>query len=122
MSLNNYLLLVLVVLCFSCKDNRNANAVEALIKNKLEERLAEYERIRKEKCQEEIMTAASLIVDSILIKEAKASKDTLKRPAKPPKPPKPEIRTLIDSTPIAPILQKKKDSLLNIEQGIRNKE
>lgn len=106
---------MLFLLCMSCKDDRNANAVEALIETTLTERLAEYERIRKEKCREEILTEAGLIVDSILIKEAREAKDTLKRPPKPTRPTKPEIRTLIDSTPLAPIIQKKRDSLGKLE-------
>lgn len=103
--------LLFSLLFVSCKDERNARAVEALVQEKLQERLTEYERILVKKCQDEILAEASKIVDSILIKEAKLSKDTLNRPAKPAKPGKPNIITVLDSTPIAPILPSQKDTL-----------
>ena len=100
-----YILLIPLFLV-SCKDDRNERAVEALIQEKLEERLTDYEEILMRKCREEILAQAGKIVDSILISEARLAKDTLDRPAKPERPEKPDIKTVLDSTPIAPIIEK----------------
>lgn len=110
MIIKKYIFLLLVICCISCKDDRNARAVETLIQSSLEERLAEYERILMKKCQDEMLEEASRIVDSILITEARLSRDTVNRPRKPPKPERPEVKTAIDSTPIAPFIKPERDS------------
>lgn len=89
----------------SCLQERDRSAeVEALIQETIEERLANYERIRRERCREEILDEANRITDSLLIEEARSQKDTLDRPPRPARPQKPEIRQLEDTTPVKPLL------------------
>lgn len=106
-------LLGLVVISFAFQKGENSEKTvitkEMLIKERLERRIAEYEKNVSEKCQERIMERATEMVDSILIARAKASRDTIAKPPRPARPLRPEFRSPTDSTPIAPLL--KNDSL-----------
>ena len=85
--------------------------VERLIKEMTEERLANYERIRTERCREGILDEATRIVDSLLIEEARKKKAFSDRPEIPSKPDRPEIVQLQDTTPLEPLLSEQ-DSLI----------
>ncbi len=85
-------------------DERDEAAIQAAIQESYEAKVALYIKGRKERCLEEIYEEANLIVDSILLQDARRKRDTLGKPQRPVKPIKPEIKTVIDSLPIAPLL------------------
>ena len=91
------------------KDDRNKNAVQAVIEEEVNNRVQNYRQVRMERCFDKALEEASRLADSILIREARLERDTLGKPPKPVKPEKPEIKTLLDSTPIRPLLDR--DSL-----------
>lgn len=99
------ILLLAIGLSSACLRERDRSAeVQALIEQTVEERLANYKRIRMERCRENIIKEANRIVDSLLIVEARREKDTLQRPPKPARPEKPELKTLDDTTKVKPLL------------------
>lgn len=99
---------VLPLLSGCGEDDRNKNAVRAIIAEEVEKRVQNYRSVRMQRCYEKILEEASQQADSILILEARLERDTLGKPPKPAKPEKPKIKTLLDSTPIVPLLQGKK--------------
>ena len=106
--------LVLIWFFRAQRNNEDAEAVQAMIEETLQERLKNYREIRAKICRNKVQEAATVIADSILIEEARMKKDTLLKPPKPEKPQKPEIKTVIDSVPVAPFLRKdslQKDSI-----------
>lgn len=88
------------------EDNRNKLAVEQVIAEKVAERVANYRKNRLERCQEAAINEANTIADSLLLLEARLTRDTASKPLKPNKPEKPEIKILTDSTPIAPLIRR----------------
>jgi hypothetical protein len=91
----------------SCEeDKRNEIAVERVIKEEVDKKIANYIRTRNKRCLDKAIDEANEIADSILLTEARLARDTADKPPKPVKPEKPEIKTLLDSTPIAPIISK----------------
>jgi hypothetical protein len=101
-----YIILAGVILITSAclKNTKDSDAVQAAINKRLEERFEDYKRIRLKRCMEDVLEEANLIVDSIMLLEARMAKDTLYKPLRPDKPEKPEIKTILDTLPIAPIL------------------
>lgn len=95
---------------FDQSNDKDAIAVEAKIQETLKERLLSYEEIRRKACKKEVLEAASDLADSILIAQARINKDSLIKPTKPAKPDKPTIKTVLDTMPISPFLEK--DSLI----------
>ncbi|MCB9267744.1 MAG: hypothetical protein H6558_22190 [Lewinellaceae bacterium] len=97
------------------KDDRNKIAVQAVIEKEVARRVENYRQVRMQRCYEKALEEASHQADSILLLEARLERDTLSKPPKPHKPEKPEIKTLLDSTPVKPLLEKhrkpEKDSL-----------
>lgn len=85
--------------------------VEALIQEELKKRVEDYRLVVMQQCRERALLKASSLADSILITEARLSRDTLGRPPKPIKPEKPEIKLPKDSLPVQPLLPGRKDSL-----------
>ena len=110
--------LILIWFFRAQRNNEDAEAVQAMIEETLQERLKNYREIRAKACRSKVLEAATSIVDSILIDEARMKKDTLLKPRKPEKPVKPAIKTIIDTVPIAPFLKKDalpKDSMKNFD-------
>lgn len=100
-------LLFLVLLAVGCgKDDRNKNAVRAVIEEKVEERVATYRTNRMNRCRKDAYEEASTLADSILLEQARLTRDTLSKPPKPTKPERPELKTLKDSLKVAPILRR----------------
>ena len=91
----------------SCEDvnERDKALIEELIQNQVQTRIITYKTLSYNRCLEGIYTEASEIADSLLLLQARLSRDTSDRPGKPIKPEKPEIIELKDSTPIQPFLQ-----------------
>ncbi len=101
----------LIILIFSflflfqaCGGRQNTQELmEEFIQQKVEERLTKAERTIMGRCYDNILEKAGIIADSILFEKARLRKDTSDRPSKPLRPDEPEIKTLIDSIPVAPL-------------------
>jgi hypothetical protein len=102
---STFILLIALLSLYSCgEDNRNKIAVDRVIAEEVENRVQSFRSTRMERCKEKAIDEANEIADSILIREARLSRDTISKPPKPEKPEKPEIKLLEDSTPIQPII------------------
>jgi len=100
-------LLLLLAFALGCgEDDRNQKAVQKMIEEKVEERLRTYRETRMNRCRREAAQEASTIADSILLEQARLTRDTLSKPPKPTKPERPELKTLKDSLKVAPILRR----------------
>lgn len=75
----------------------------AYIEKQVEERILEYKRILDERCREKVLEEANRLTDSILLVRARLERDSLDKPPRPDKPDKPEVKTIIDSVPVAPL-------------------
>ena len=75
----------------------------AYIEQQVEERIEEYKRILDERCREDVIEEANRLTDSILLVRARLERDSLDKPPRPDKPDKPEVKTIIDSVPVAPL-------------------
>ena len=85
---------------------------QAAIEQEVARKLETFRKIKAQNCRDEVLTAASLIADSLIIANARMQLDTTLKPPKPFKPEQPTLQTLIDSVPVKPLFQKKpqKDS------------
>ena len=97
------MLWVCLGLCFlnsSClnREEFSQEELQALVDTELEERLLEYRQIKLNRCEENLLAKADLIVDSLIFL-ATQPKDTIAIP----KPARPEIRIVQDTRPIAPL-------------------
>ena len=98
-------LLFIALLAIGCgEDNRNKKAVRAVIEEKVQERVSTYRTNRMNRCRKDANEEASALADSILLEQARLTRDTLPKPPKPTKPERPELKTLKDSMKVAPIL------------------
>lgn len=75
---------------------------EELIEQRIEEKLANWEKVMRQKCEKDVLEAAEIIADSTLIAQARLDKV---RPEKPIKPEVPEVMELKDTVPVQPILR-----------------
>lgn len=103
MKLNSHMLCIGFICLFSACEKPPLYTREELIQRTLQERLEEYEQLLMTRCQEKALERAELLIDSILIEEARANIDTINRPAKPIKPEAPERQLPRDSVPIKPL-------------------
>lgn len=95
-----YLLLLLALV--SCESATHVD-IDAVIEEKVAERLNEFERVLMQRCQDRANEEAGAIADSIIIEQARRQKDTLGRPMRPLRPDQPELKTLEDSLELAPL-------------------
>lgn len=94
-----------ILLLSACVEgDKDKKAVQAAIMDGVKNRIADYQSVRLKRCREQMLEEANLIVDSIMLIEARLAKDTLDKPLKPLKPEKPEIKTILDTLPVKPIL------------------
>jgi hypothetical protein len=106
-------LLLFLFFATGCLRERDRSAeVEALIQKTVQERLENYEKIRMQRCREEILEEASRITDSLMILEARRKRDTTGRPPRPSRPEKPELPPLEDTIPLEPLLPEE-DSIVS---------
>lgn len=90
--------LLLLLLLSSCSDDdRNKKAVDAAIQEEVDRRVNNYRKGRLQRCYEEAVREASTLADSILLIQARLSRDTAGKPPKPDRPERPELKTLNDS-------------------------
>ncbi len=106
------LILLMPLLWCSCgEDNRNRIAVEKVIQEEVDKRVANYRQNRMRRCYEDAVREASALADSVLLLEARLTRDTASKPPRPSKPERPALKKLQDSLlRVAPFLRK--DSLL----------
>ena len=81
--------------------------VEQLMQAELDRRITNFRVVRARRCRDELLEAAVILADSILLVESRAS---VKEPGRPPRLERPELRKPKDSLPIAPLFRK--DSLI----------
>ncbi|HMN90619.1 MAG TPA: hypothetical protein PKD70_05085 [Saprospiraceae bacterium] len=100
-------LALLWLLALGCDSEAKQQAQETqLIEQYVSARLQDYERTLRERCQERVLTEAIRVSDSLIILEARLSKDTIFKPYKPERPERPEAKVLNDTTPLRPILSR----------------
>ena len=104
--------LLLLNSCTKRKDQKQL--IDELIQQELLNRIAVYKETRQNKCMEALFQEASEIADSILLLEARNSRDSSDKPPIPNKPLKPEIIAVNDTTPIEPFLNLKDSTISSI--------
>ena len=106
-------LIIMLSLFTACLNRKefSQEELQALVDRELERRLVNYEKIRKDRCKDQLIKEAQSIVDSILYQKARANIDSSLVPVPIPRPDKPEIREVKDTRPIQPLF----DSLQRIE-------
>ena len=97
-------LLILLFSLAACETQEDLQEqVKRLIDERVESRLDKYTETMRNRCEERILTEATRIVDSILIERARMAKDTILKPVRVDRPDLPELKTLSDTTPVAPL-------------------
>ena len=66
----------------SCESATHVD-IDAVIEEKVQERLDEFERVIMKRCLDRALEEAGTIADSIIIEQARMQKDTSKRPPRP---------------------------------------
>lgn len=94
---------------FSCESATHVD-IDAVIEEKVQERLDEFERIIMQRCRNRALEEAGDLADSIIIERARLQRDTADRPLKPLRPDQPELKSLEDSLELAPLF----DTTLNL--------
>lgn len=103
---NQYKLLACALMfsTLACQSDADRIAArQAAIEQEVARKLEAFRTIKEKNCREEVLAAASLIADSIIITNARMQLDTTLKPAKPFKPEQPTLQTLIDSVPVKPL-------------------
>jgi len=91
-------LLLLFALTPACEPKEDQSVrVQAMVDQLVQDRIQSHKDIRLARCREEMLREAGGKVDSMLLEEARLTRDTLDRPPKPTKPGQPLLRTLPDS-------------------------
>lgn len=98
-------LLLLGFLTLSACQSSTHVDTDAVIEEKVQERLAEFKRVIDLRCREKVLEEAGLIADSLVLRQARLKKDTFQRPIKPVRPDEPELKTLNDSLPLKPFFE-----------------
>lgn len=101
-----YFFLFVLLLCVSCDDvsEKDRARIDAVIQKEVKRRIELKKSIEYGRCLEALYANASEIADSILILEARLSRDSSDKPPKPNKPERPSIIALEDTTPVKPFL------------------
>lgn len=94
--------IILVFLLLSCESATHVD-IDAVIEEKVAERLNEFQNVLMRRCRERANEEAGAIADSIIIEQARRQKDTIGRPDRPLRPDMPELKTLEDSLELAPL-------------------
>ena len=103
---------------FACDSEAEEKRMEKLlIEQNVKERLTEYKRIHDQNCRTKVLEEATRIADSLIILEARFSKDTLLKPFKPERPKKPALKTLPDTVKITPFLPKRSADTIPQKNG-----
>ena len=98
------LILILTIMVSACQSSTHVD-IDAVIEEKVQERLAEFKRVIDLRCRDKMLEEAGLIADSMVLLQARLKKDTLNRPLRPVRPDEPELKTLNDSLPLKPLFE-----------------
>ena len=104
--------LVIFVCCGHACKKPPSKTKEQVIQERLENRLATWEKNYVNRCRKKVIERATSIVDSTLLTDARIKRDISDLPAIPGRPARPGFEAPVDSTPIAPLIQFIRDSLL----------
>jgi hypothetical protein len=105
------LVIAFVIILCSCEDEaKEAAAKEKLIMTEVSSRLDYWRKELDKTCRQTALDAASKIVDSTLIAEAKLQRDTLGKLLLPPRPVRPEFDATPDTLQVKPLLKFGRDS------------
>ncbi len=106
-------LLILVFLClfYACSQDKDNAVREQVIQQQVEERVERYKIEKLNSCRQKVLKRAGVIVDSILLVEARLKRDTSGKPPIPDKPELPNIVPIKDTLPIRPFFR---DSTLDL--------
>ena len=107
----NILFVLLIVVCFSCKKKEEIPKSQ-VIQERLEAKVEKWKKTVTVKCRNDALDRAAEIVDSTLIANAKATRDTTGRPEIPDKPFEPEVEIPEDSIDVKRLFEVQKDSIL----------
>jgi hypothetical protein len=106
------LIIAFLFIFYACSQDKKDNALrEQVILQKVEERVVRYKKEKSNSCREKVLKRAGVIVDSILLVEARLKRDTSGKPVIPEKPQVPEIVPIKDTIPIRPFFR---DSTLEL--------
>lgn len=104
-SFRQAVLLAIALAFFACSPEVDREAqMQALVEQTVAERVATYERVRLQRCREEVLEEANRRLDSILIEQATLQAGTGMKPPRPNRPGRPDIRQLEDTLPLKPLL------------------
>lgn len=96
----------------SCAPKKSSITKAQVMQERIDKKLNSWRQSFEDKCKRDILDLATTIVDSTLIANARANKDTVGRPDKPLKPDHPDFEPPKDSVPIEPLIKEGSDSLL----------
>lgn len=97
--------LLFFALCANACDRPQPKTKAQVVEERLEKRLAEWEKGQLNRCRREVLKTATAIVDSTLLTDARLNRDISGMPHIPGRPRRPGFEAPEDSTPIAPLLQ-----------------
>ena len=107
---NRYLWIIVVIgpIAWSCTSRKDRNlerqrVQEVLMQEHIDQRIVEYQTTSAEKCQREFFSKANLIVDSILLDDARKRLDTIPKPDRVGRPGLPEILEFTDASKLDPL-------------------
>ena len=107
---NRYLWIIVVIgpIAWSCTSRKDRNlerqrVQEVLMQEHIDQRIVEYQTTSAEKCQREFFSKANLIVDSILLDDARKRLDTIPKPDRVGRPGLPEILEFTETSKLDPL-------------------
>lgn len=97
-------IMLLLLIIVACQQKQPKITRKELIEQEVQKKIQLIVTNKNTRCLRESLEEASKIVDSMIIAQAKLSKDTLLKPPKPEKPLPPTPLTLKDTLKIRPFL------------------
>lgn len=114
----NYIHFIILLVCLTACHDKEAlkdTLIEETVKNKVES----FKRKKISTCTEEVINAALILADSLMIQLALNKVDTNSQIKRPIKPARPAIDLPVDTTPIKPLFEdtisKREGALLEID-------
>ena len=105
-------LIAVFALCANACERPPSKTKAQVMQERLDERLDRWRESLLNRCRQDVLDAATVIVDSTLLANARQNRDVSGLPDIPGRPNRPGFETPKDSTPVAPLLRFIQDSLL----------
>jgi hypothetical protein len=102
---------MMAFLISGCHHKPSGKSKQQVMEEKVQERLDYWKADMVKKCVREVEERAVAIVDSTIIANAKANRDTAGIPLIPGRPAKPEFKPPADTIPVKPFLAPGKDTI-----------